>query len=229
LIRGKFSVRPVTDARDSEEPILLKRVGDHAPIHSVGMAWIAIDNECNLHYDVSLAGISSQFHPLQLYLVDMPMEVYGAPVNRRLLEEFTSNHLEGFVLSISSNDLLKLESSVNFIEVVSRDQNILKSKIKSIKVPNHCYPIYTDNEVGGVHTAAEDNSNNQHSSETKCFHSNRFYDDGEQWTSSIESCTVCACNNRRVKCDPIKCPPLKCSKSEQLHRKGDCCPSCVGK
>lgn len=36
LIKGKFIVRPVTDARDSHEPILLKRIGDHAPIHSVG-------------------------------------------------------------------------------------------------------------------------------------------------------------------------------------------------
>lgn len=132
------------------------------------------------------------------------------------------------MLSISAVDLAKLESSVNFIEIVSKDQNILKSKLKAIKVPNHCYPLYTDNEVGvGVATAAEDNSNHQ-SSDTKCFHSNRFYDDGEQWTSAIETCTVCACNNRRVKCDPIKCPPLKCKKEEQLHRKGECCPTCVG-
>lgn len=229
LIRGKFSVRPVTDARDSHEPILLKRVGDHAPIHSVGMAWIAVDNECNLHYDLSLAGITNHFHPLELYLVDMPLEAYGAPVNRRLLEEFSSNHLEGFVLSISSNDLAKLESSVNFLEVISKDKNehLLKSKLKPIKVPNHCYPLFTENDIGGISTV-QDNANVP-SAETKCYHSSRFFDDGEQWHSSQESCTVCACNSRRVKCDPIKCPPLKCKKDEQLQKKGDCCPTCAGK
>lgn len=227
LIRGKFSVRPVTDSRDALEPVLLKRVGDHAPIHSVGMAWIAVDNECNLHYDISIAGISSQFYPLQAYLLDMPMEVYGAPVNRRLLEEFSGNHLEGFVLSISSTDLAKLESSVNFLEIVSNEnQNLLKSKLKAIKVPNSCYPIYTDNDVGIA--TASDNAN-QPSTDTKCYHSNRFYDDGEQWYSSMESCTVCACNNRKVKCDSIKCPPLKCKKEEQIQKKGDCCPTCDGK
>lgn len=195
LIRGKFTVRPVTDSRDAEEPILLKRVGDHAPLHSVGMAWITIDNECNLHYDISIAGISSQLFPLQAVLVDMPMEVYGAPVNRRLLEEFSGNHLEGFVLSISSADLVKLESSVNFLEIVSNEHNnLLKSKLKSIKVPSSCYPL-TDNDVGIA--TASDNAN-QPSSETKCYHSNRFYDDGEQWFNSQESCTVCSCNNRRV-------------------------------
>lgn len=227
LIRGKFSVRPVTDARDSEEPVLLKRFSDHAPMHAVGMAWIAVDTDCNLHYDVSLAGVSAQYHPLQINLVDMPMEVYNAPVHRRLLEEFASNHLEGFVLSISASDLAKLESSVNFLEIVSKDQTILKTKLKPIKVPNHCYPLSIENEVG-VGTAAEDSSNHQ-SFDTKCFHANRFYEDGEQWTSTIETCTVCACNNRRVKCDPIKCPPLKCKKEDQLHRKGECCPICVGK
>lgn len=224
LIRGKFSVRPVTDSRDAQEPILLKRISDHAPIHSVGMAWIAVDNECNLHYDISVAGISNHFYPLQAYLLDMPMEVYGAPVNRRLLEEFTGNHLEGFVLSISSTDLAKLESSVNFLEIVSKDNNnILKSKLKPIKVPNSCYPLYNDNDVGIA--TASDNAN-QPSGDTKCFYANRFYDDGEQWYSTIEQCTVCACNNRRVKCDSIKCPPLKCRKEEQIQKKGDCCPIC---
>jgi chordin len=206
----------------------LKRVSDHAPIHAVGMAWIAVDNECNLHYDISVAGISSQFHPLQAYLVDMPMEVYGAPINRRLLEEFAGNHLEGFVLSISSNDLAKLESSVNFLEIVAKGSgnNLLKAKLRPIKVPNSCYPIYSDNDVGIA--TAPDNSNVP-TTETKCFHSNRFYDDGEQWRSSAESCTICTCNNQRVKCDAIKCPPLRCRKEEQVHKKGECCPTCVGK
>ncbi|CRK91207.1 CLUMA_CG004890, isoform A [Clunio marinus] len=228
LIRGKFTVRPVADARDAQEPILLNRVGDYAPIHSVGMAWIAVDNECNLHFDINVAGITNQFYPLQAYLVDMPMEVYGAPVNRRLLEEFNNNHLEGFVLSISSNDLAKLESSVNYLEIASKDDDrkLLKSKLKPIKIPNSCYPIYTDNDVGVA--TASDNAHQQ-STETKCFHSNRFYDDGEQWNSLTETCTVCACNNKRVKCDPIKCPPVKCRKDEQLQKKGDCCPVCVGK
>lgn len=155
----------------------------------------------------------------------MPLEVHGAPVNRRLLEEFNSNHLEGFVLSIASNELAKLESSVNFLEIVSKDShNLLKAKLKPIKVPNSCYP-YTDNDIG---IATPSDNANQPSSETKCYYSNKFFDDGEQWYSSIETCTVCACNNRRTKCDPIKCPPLRCKKDEQLQKKGDCCPSCAG-
>lgn len=230
LIRGKFVVRPVADSRDSQEPLLLKRASEQSPAHSVGMAWVAVDNECNLHYEVTVTGIASHFHPLALYLEDIPLEAYGAPVSRRLLEEFNGNHLEGFVLSIPSTDLAKLESSVCFLEVMSKDKNekLLRSKLKPIKVPNHCYPIYSDNDVGFA-TASDNSDNNLHNAETKCYHSERFYDDGEQWYSSQESCTLCSCGNGRVKCDAIKCPPLKCKKDEQLQRKGDCCPTCTGK
>lgn len=225
LMRGKFSVRPVTDSRDVEEPILLKRIGDHAPSNSVGMAWITVDNECNLNYDISIAGVPNQFYPLQAVLLDMPLEVYGAPVHRRVLDEFSANHLEGFIVSLSSADLMKLESSVNYLEIVSNDKNILKSKLKSIDVPASCYPL-TDNDIGLA--TASDNVH-QPSTDLKCYHSNRFYEDGEQWYNSKESCTICSCNNRKVKCDSIKCPPLKCRKEEQIQKKGDCCPSCDGK
>jgi chordin len=130
-------------------------------------------------------------------------------------------------LSISSTDLAKLESSVNFLEIMSKDNTfIFKSKLKPIKVPNTCYPIIADNEIG-LATPGDDAS--EQLKDTKCYHSNRFYDEGEQWYSSTETCTVCACNNRRFKCEPIKCPPVKCKKDEQMVKKGDnCCPSCEG-
>ena len=196
------------------------------------MAWLAVDNECALHYEVTLTGIPSHHLPLQLYLEDIPIEAYGAPVSRRLLEEFNGNYLEGFVLSIPSADLAKLETSVCFLEIVSKEkeEKIMRTRLKQIKVPNHCYPIYTDNDVPNLsYTTIEHNDNNLPSAETKCYHSGRFFDEGEQWHSKSENCTLCSCNHGKVKCDSIKCPPLKCKKDEVVHRKGDCCPSCLGK
>lgn len=53
VVRGKLSPRPVADARDSASPSLLlevdKSIGD-----LTGMVWAAVDNECNLHYEVGL-------------------------------------------------------------------------------------------------------------------------------------------------------------------------------
>lgn len=221
LIRGKFSVRQVTDARDSDEPTLLKRVEDHAPVHAVGMAWMAVDNDCNLHYDVSLAGVSNQFHPLQLNLVDVPMDVYNAPRSSRMLEEFAANHLEGFVLGLPVTDLIKLESHINFLEIVSKNQNILKSQLKPVKVPKHCYT----NETGvDINVLKDGGAKIIDSSVPKCFFQNRFWEDGDQWKP--EPCRICSCNNKNVACEPVKCPPLKCPKENQFKRKGECCPIC---
>lgn len=232
LIHGKFVARPVADARDSNAPALLKRVGHSiVPSHAAGMAWVAVDNECNLHYEVTLAGVPSSYHPVQLYLEELPIEAPNAPISRTLLEDFNGNYLEGFVLAMPSIELAKLETSVIYLEIrsKSKDEPILKAKLKSTKVPNHCTGNqYHDNDVQNnsiISTAHNDN--NLPTGETKCYHSSRFYDEGDMWHSALESCTMCSCVHKRVKCEPIRCPPLKCRKEDIVQKKGDCCPTCA--
>uniref|UniRef100_U5ESB1 Putative short gastrulation n=1 Tax=Corethrella appendiculata TaxID=1370023 RepID=U5ESB1_9DIPT len=231
LIHGKLVTRPVADSRDSVAPILLKRIENRIPHHLVGMAWISVDNECNLHYEVTLNGLPSSYHPLQLYLEELPIEAPNAPISRRLLEDFSGNYLEGFIVVMPSVELAKLETSVVYLEVrsKSKDEALLKAKLKSTKVPNHCFPAYTDNDVKSIpYIATEPNDNYLPTGETtKCFHSGRFYDEGELWHSTLESCTMCSCDHKRVKCEPIKCPPLKCKKEDIVTKKGECCPTCM--
>lgn len=233
LIHGKFVTRPVADARDSSAPVLLKRMGNSAvPLHSVGMAWMAVDNECNLHYEVTLTGVPSSYHPVQLYLDELPIEAPNAPISQTSLEEFTGNYLEGFILALPSAELAKLETSVIYLEIFSKSKNetILKAKVKSIKVPNHCTGHqYHDNDVQNNSFAPmAPNDNTVPTVETKCYHSSRFYDEGDMWHSALESCTMCSCVQKRVKCEPIRCPPLKCRKEDIVQKRGDCCPTCAG-
>jgi chordin len=232
LVRGRLVTRPVADSRDSSSPVLLKRMDITAPSNFVGMAWVAVDNDCNLHYEVTLAGVQHHYQPLQLFLEEIPIDAPGAPVSRRLLEEFNGNYMEGFVLGMSATDLAKLETSVCYLEVRKKDRNesLLKATLKSTKIPNHCFPQYTDNDVpippGRV---ADEGKNDLQTVDTKCYHSGRFYAEGESWKSNLENCTICSCMFGRVKCEPIKCPPLKCKKDDIKHRKGECCPSCMSK
>ncbi|XP_032309262.1 dorsal-ventral patterning protein Sog [Drosophila ananassae] len=231
LIRGRLVPRPVADARDSAEPILLKRQehADPQNPHSVGMAWMSIDNECNLHYEVTLNGVPAQ--DLQLYLEEKPIEAIGAPVTRKLLEEFNGSYLEGFFLSMPSAELIKLEMSVCYLEVHAKHskQLLLRGKLKSTKVPSHCFPVYTDNNV-----PVPGDHNDNHlvaSGEAKCFHSGRFYNESEQWRSAQDSCQMCACLRGQSSCEVIKCPAVKCRAGleQLLQREGECCPSCVPK
>ncbi|EDW66367.2 dorsal-ventral patterning protein Sog [Drosophila virilis] len=231
LIRGRLVPRPVADARDSAEPILLKPHGEHAsPGLGMGMAWMSIDNECNLHYELTLSGMPNAGQDLQLYLEEKPIEAIGAPVTRKLLEEFNGAYMEGFVLGMPSAELIKLETSVCYLELHAKHshQLLLRGKLKSTKVPAHCFPIYTDNNVP---VPGDHNDNQMLTAESKCFHSGRFYNESEQWRSAQDTCHMCACQRGQANCELIKCPALKCKTgSEQLlQRDGECCPSCVAR
>ncbi|XP_055613083.1 dorsal-ventral patterning protein Sog [Uranotaenia lowii] len=175
-LHGKFVSRPVADSRDSNAPYLLKRVSHSSiPFHSVGMAWIAVDNECNLHYEVTLASVSSTFHPLQLFIEELPIEAINAPVSRTPLEDFNTSYVEGFVLAMPATELSKLETSVIYLEVRSKshDEPILRAKMNSIKVPNHCTGNqYNDNDVqNNSFVSSPHNDNNLPTGETKCYQS----------------------------------------------------------
>ncbi|XP_053657899.1 dorsal-ventral patterning protein Sog [Anopheles marshallii] len=227
LLHGKFVTRQVADARDSGAPVLLRRAADLPPLtHAVGMAWMAVDNECFLHYDLALAGVPGAFHPLQLYMEELPLEAPNAPVSRRLLEEFGGNQLEGFQLGLSPRELAKLETSVIYLEVRSNStaEPLLRARVHApTRVPTHCTGGL-DNEVQQDPFAANDVPV---TANEKCFHSGRFYDEGETWRSAVEACTMCSCDHQQYKCEKMKCPQLRCRKEDIVQKKGECCPSCA--
>lgn len=237
LIRGRLVSRMVADARDSPEPILLKRVesaGSEAA-HLLGMAWLSVDTECTLHYEITLGGGGLATSPgkqaFKLFLEEIPIEAPGAPVSRRQLDEWSGYYLEGFNMDILAADLAKLETSVVYVEVRTDEDVLLRGKLRSMKIPSHCAP-YTDNDVPSVYqSAGEHNDNNQvvgGGSESHCFDSKRFHKEGDQWKSEIEECTMCSCLHGLIKCEAIKCPPLLCRADERKVLAGECCASCVG-
>lgn len=234
LIRGRLIARQVADARDTGEPIMLKRLDSNSPAHLTGMAWIGIDSECTLHYDLTLNGVGDQ-EELELYLEEKPIEAPGAPLTLKLLDEFNTHYLEGFALGMSSYELMKLDTSVCYLQVKSKNSGeiLLKGKLGSIKVPNECLPYSIDNNVPNetIVNPNDPTDNNLPSIEMrKCYHSGRFYDEGEQWRNNLDSCSMCSCIYGHAKCEETKCPPLKC-KQEDIRpaREGECCPYCACK
>lgn len=234
LIRGRLIARQVADARDTSEPIMLKRLDPSTPAHLSGMAWIGIDSECTLHYDVSVSGVADR-EELELYLEEKPIEAPGAPLTLKLLDEFSSHYLEGFALGMSSYELMKLDTSVCYLQVKSKNSGelLLKGKLGSIKVPSECLPYSIDNNVPNETIVSPNDpaDNNLPSIEVrKCYHSGRFYDEGEQWRNTVDTCSMCSCIYGHVKCEETKCPPLKCKQEDvRPARDGECCPYCARK
>jgi hypothetical protein len=90
-----------------------------------------------------------------------------------------------------------------------------------IQVPLSCLPKYSDNDVPGSTSLLLDSTVPE---AIKCYHEMQFYEDGAQWTSKHDPCTMCNCHQNLVKCDTVPCPQLTCiSKTVP----GECCPTCT--
>lgn len=231
LIRGRLIRRQLADARDSNEPILLKRLDPSAPAHLVGMAWVAVDNDCTLHYEITLNSYNAK-QSLELYLEERPLEVPNAPVTTKILDEFNGEYLEGFVMGMSTYELSKLATNVCYLQVKAKENgtHLLKGKLKPINIPNQCIMPGVDTNRLPSEFTPNDHTDNNVPLDPKCYHSGRFYDEGEQWKNGMETCSMCACIYGRVKCDKYECPPVKCGHDEILiKRKDECCSSCLCK
>ncbi|GLV35923.1 short gastrulation [Carabus blaptoides fortunei] len=226
FIRGRLTARAVAEARDTPAPILLKRVTDVLPSTVVGIAWLSVDNDCHIHYDLTLTGMGVYDKTMQLYLLQMPMLAPGAPVTTRLLEDFKGNHSEdsGNELLLEE-ELIHLESAVAYLEIREKDSKtvLLKGTVKQIKVPTSCLPSSTDNDV--PRNSLDRPTNQAHES---CYYEGSFYEEGSDWTTSENPCTMCFCQNGRVKCETATCPVQSCGNKERgKAAPGECCPPCL--
>lgn len=135
LIRGKLSAKLVADARDAPAPVLLKREDYNLPTSAVGLVWINIDNDCHIHYDVSLSGLGSSDRQLQLYMDSLPMIAPGAPVTTRFLEEFHGNQIEGSPPeTLPKEELIRLDTGVVFIKIKDKKtrETLLAATLKQV-------------------------------------------------------------------------------------------------
>lgn len=230
MLRGRLFQRPVADARDTAAPVLLRRLNQE-PMYPgpVGLIWTAVDLDCSLHYELELAGFP--FSPqeprtFRLYLETMPLLAQGAPVARRLLEEFVGYSLEGSVTGLSPMELYRIESGIGFLEVTDKQAiHVLKAPFKA-RAPLSCLPHYADNDVASVVVY---NPPRPDIETGACFHETRFYEEGTQWTSSVDPCSMCHCYRALAQCDVVPCPTVSCAQGKQLGQPatGHCCPICA--
>ncbi|RZF45169.1 hypothetical protein LSTR_LSTR007132 [Laodelphax striatellus] len=222
---GRLSGRPLADARDASAPSLLLRTSNstswQSADKSTGMVWAAVDVECNLHYELTLAGLSpTPDHPLQLYLEEVPFIAPGAPVSHRLLQEFSTSNVEDFILGLTPQELMRLDSGVVYFEVkdAKSGESVMRGQWKEVTIPTSCLPLYTENQLPTLNDEAGI------SRDTGCFHGDRFHEEGAQWMSQVDRCVMCTCHSNRVTCDAVQCPTLTCDKP--VTRPEACCAVC---
>lgn len=125
VIHGRLNSRPVADARDAPAPILLRRENSTLPSYVVGLAWISVDSDCHIHYDVTISGLSQE-KKLSLYVEMYPTLAPGAPSFNKHLEDFDGNQVEGSPVDpLTDTELDMLDAGYNFIKVKDKDTSAL--------------------------------------------------------------------------------------------------------
>lgn len=54
VIRGRLVSRPIADAMDLNGPTLLRRFETSKPANVTGLAWISVDYECSIQWEVCI-------------------------------------------------------------------------------------------------------------------------------------------------------------------------------
>lgn len=93
-----------------------------------------IYNHDKTNQQVVLSGSNVKNRIFELYIEDSPLLLPGAPVYKRLLEEFEGPTLEGYTIGLGQEELLRL--NVNIVHVDLWDpklgQSILKTEWKHV-------------------------------------------------------------------------------------------------
>lgn len=218
-LHGHLNAKLVADARDAPAPLLLKRENYTLPPSVVGLAWISVDNDCHIHYDISISGLGHE-RKMELYLEMYPIIAPGAPVLLKHLEDFEGNQVEGSPLeALTKEELDMLDGGVTFIKIKDFNSKavLLSATITRVKLPVTCRPLYNNNvpliyDIPVVRPTED------------CFFEGKFYKKDSTWVSK-NPCQMCFCQDGQTTCDRMTCPDLKCPRNN-MTIPGECCPVC---
>uniref|UniRef100_A0A672Z8R9 Chordin n=1 Tax=Sphaeramia orbicularis TaxID=375764 RepID=A0A672Z8R9_9TELE len=193
-----------------------------------GHAWVSVDRQCHLHYEIVIAGLSksddltvnAHLHGLaEIGEIDD-----SSPTRKRLLTGFYGSQAQGVLKDISVELLQHLDQGTAFIQVSTKLNP--RGEIRGrVHVPNNC-EFGTRGEVEEADvddTVAKDPEELKKDPHT-CFFENQHHAHGSQWTPNYDKCFSCSCQKRTVICDPVICPVLTCTRT--IQPEGKCCPVC---
>ncbi|CAG9819155.1 unnamed protein product [Phaedon cochleariae] len=223
-LHGHLNSKLVADARDAASPILMKRENHTLPSNVVGLAWISVDSDCNLQYDVSISGLGHD-RKLVLYMEMYPIIAPGAPFIYKQLEEFEGNQVEGSPIeALTKEEIDRLDGGVSFIKIKDASTKVvlLSATITKMKLPYSCIRLsYNDNNVPISFDHPPDLMPTE-----DCFFEDKFYKKDTSWVSSKDPCQMCFCQDGASKCDVMTCPKMDCPHGNLTSVIGECCPIC---
>ncbi|XP_034722598.1 chordin [Etheostoma cragini] len=193
-----------------------------------GHAWVSVDKQCHLHYEIVVTGLSkaddltvnAHLHGLaEIGEIDD-----SSTTHKRLLTGFYGSQAQGVLKEISLELLQHLDQGTAFIQVSTKMNP--RGEIRGrVHVPNNCeFGTRGETEESEFDDLFAKNPEELKKDPHTCFFENQHHAHGSRWTPNYDKCFSCSCQKRTVICDPVLCPVLTCSQTIQPEDK--CCPIC---
>nr|O57472.1 RecName: Full=Chordin; AltName: Full=Protein chordino; Flags: Precursor [Danio rerio]AAB93485.1 chordin [Danio rerio] len=241
-LRGQIRLLPYNglDARRNELPVPLAGVLVSPPVRTgaAGHAWVSVDPQCHLHYEIIVNGLSkSEDASISAHLHGLAEigEMDDSSTNhKRLLTGFYGQQAQGVLKDISVELLRHLNEGTAYLQVSTKMNP--RGEIRGrIHVPNHCEspapraefleePEFEDLLFTREPTELRKDT---HTHVHSCFFEGEQHTHGSQWTPQYNTCFTCTCQKKTVICDPVMCPTLSCTHTVQPE--DQCCPICEEK
>ncbi|KAM6970135.1 chordin [Aplochiton taeniatus] len=208
-------------------PLAGQFVSPPVQTNAAGHAWVSVDDQCHLRYQIVVAGLSpSDDLTVSAHLHGLAEigELDDSATNhKRLLTGFYGSQAQGILRDVSVELLRHLDKGTAFIQV-STKVNPTGEIRGRVLVSNSC-EFGTRGEVEEASEfdelfAPEELRKDPHA----CFFEGGHHAHSSRWTPSYNSCFTCSCQKGTVICDPLLCPALSCSHT--VKPEGQCCPVC---
>ncbi|XP_048017310.1 chordin isoform X1 [Megalobrama amblycephala] len=233
-LRGQIRTLPYNglDARRNELPVPLAGQFVSPPVRTgaAGHAWVSVDEQCHLHYEIVVNGLSkSEDASVSAHLHGLAEigEMDDSSTNhKRLLTGFYGQQAQGVLKDISVELLRHLDEGTAYIQVSTKMNP--RGEIRGrIHVPNSCEfgsrgEVVEEAEFDDL-VFVRDPAELRKDPHT-CFFEGEHHAHGSQWTPQYNTCFTCTCQKKTVICDPVICPALSCPHT--IQPEDQCCPVC---
>uniref|UniRef100_A0A8C1QHF2 Chordin n=1 Tax=Cyprinus carpio TaxID=7962 RepID=A0A8C1QHF2_CYPCA len=233
-LRGQIQMLPYNglDARRNELPVPLAGQFVSPPVRTAaaGHAWVSVDEQCHLHYEIVVNGLSkSEDTSVSAHLHGLAEigEMDDSSTNhKRLLTGFYGQQAQGVLKDISVGLLRHLDEGTAYIQVSTKMNP--RGEIRGrIHVPNSCElgsrgEVVEEAEFDDL-VFVRDPAELRKDPHT-CFFEGEHHAHGSQWTPQYNTCFTCICQKKTVICDPVICPALSCPHT--IQPEDQCCPIC---
>ncbi|XP_019637865.1 PREDICTED: chordin-like [Branchiostoma belcheri] len=221
-------------ARETGLPTVLAGVNVFPPQRTgaAGHAWLSIDGDCSLHYEILVAGLNRDVDTsvsahLHGFAEIGEMTTDWQNEHKMVLKSFYGSKAMGQLKDIDEELLSHIDQGRAYIQVSTKRRPF--GEIRGhVQIPNRCHSrhnLYEEEEQDSVAMTPDLDYERVKEDPNSCYFEGEYRGHGSTWVPAYDQkCSTCKCQKSTVICDPVACPQPDCY--NPVIPEGECCPKC---